>query len=92
MLAWLQSKALKLINRNTPEICKNCIWHKSEEANVVPIKKHVRYCDMHLLYTADHDTCSDFHKEKFEASETENATETKEYNLDLNKSLEYENN
>jgi hypothetical protein len=89
MLKLLKSKALQIINRNNPEICKNCIWHKAEEVNGVPIKKHERYCDIHFLYTADHDACSDFHKEKFEASETEMATQSEErsvdYSLDLSK-------
>jgi hypothetical protein len=67
-------------NAGRLDICKICIWHKAEEENLVPMKKHARFCDINHKYTVDYHSCEMFMEELFEGKP--NSTQTKEISLD----------
>lgn len=81
MWNWLIGKIVKQINKNNPKICKNCVWHKSEEMYNMPNVKNVRYCALNKEYTAEYDNCNMFVEEKFEAKP--DSIQTEEYSLDI---------
>lgn len=78
LLKLIRSKYFQILNRNKNDICANCIWHKSEEENSVPIINHVRFCDKYSKYTPSYYSCDGFKKEYFHAKETLNPTSTDE--------------
>lgn len=68
MLKWIKKKILEKKNKNSFDICKNCIWWNSEEMHNKPIKKSYHYCSINNKYTSSHDTCYSFKEELFEAT------------------------
>ncbi len=86
MFKWLKEKFLKNKKqiKDKDEVCKNCVWWKSEEYCDKPfINENYRYCALNEVYTKNNATCQDFQIEKFKADESSTSTPELDLNLDL---------
>ncbi len=83
MLNLIKSKYLQWKNSEEKHICQGCVWYKAEEENNMPMKNHVRFCDLQKDYRASHDFCYGYIEEKFEAKPDSIQSPELDLNLDL---------
>lgn len=84
MLKKIQAAIVKNHNLGRANICKHCVWSKSEEMYDVKEKKHQHYCGLHLAYKFEYSSCSEFVEELEEAKP--GSTEL-EMDLDIDKTF-----